>query len=150
MLFGEITNKFFNIIEVNTLDTNIVKRTVVRHPAADESDFQAGLRDYSKYRDIGIRDVTNGAYTAHVTRAVPGKQPDATWHKHEVDFQMTFILRGWIVLEFEDIGFVRMQPGSSCYQPPGIHHRVIANSDDFEMVEIISPAVFRTELVSAS
>lgn len=122
-------------------------RTVARHAALDGSDFELGLRDYFTYRDTGIKEGTSGAYTAHIIKAVPGKQPDATWHLHEVGFQMTFVLKGWIIFEFEDIGIVRMLPGSSCYQPNRVHHRVLANSDDFEMLEIISPAEFPTELI---
>jgi quercetin dioxygenase-like cupin family protein len=122
-------------------------RTVARHAAADKSDFELGLRDYFTYRDTGIRGATGEKFTAHVIRAVPGKQPDATWHTHEIGFQMTLVLQGWIIFEFEDIGIVRMQPGSSCYQPSGVPHRVIANSDDFEMLEVISPAEFPTLLI---
>jgi mannose-6-phosphate isomerase-like protein (cupin superfamily) len=120
--------------------------TVARHAATDRSDFHTGLRPYFEYRDTGIAQGTAGDFTAHVIRAVPGRQPDTSWHTHEVDFQMTYVMKGWIVFEFEDIGIVRMVPGSSCYQPSLIRHRVLANSDDLEMLEIISPAEFTTAL----
>jgi mannose-6-phosphate isomerase-like protein (cupin superfamily) len=125
------------------------KGTLACHPAADGSDFTTGLREYFTYRDTGIRQATQGQFTAHVIKAIAGVQQDATWHKHEINFQMTFVLKGWIVFEFEDVGIVRMQPGSSCYQPPNIHHRVLAYSDDLQMLEIVSPAEFPTDLVQA-
>jgi hypothetical protein len=36
------------------------------------------------------------------------------------------------------------------YQPPGIHHREIAHSDDLEMLEIVMPAQFETEMIPAA
>jgi hypothetical protein len=34
--------------------------------------------------------------------------------------------------------------GDSVHQPPGIHHREIEHSDDLELIEITSPADFKT------
>ena len=40
----------------------------------NEADFKDdGLRPFFKYRDLGIRDATNGRVVAHVIRAIPGK-----------------------------------------------------------------------------
>ena len=36
------------------------------------------------------------------------------------------VLKGWVEFEYEDIGFVRLEAGSSVYQPPMIKHRVSA------------------------
>lgn len=119
-------------------------KTTVTHAADDGSDFRLGLRPYYMYRDTGVSDATKGAYTAHVIRAVPGKVAKPEWHTHEVGFQLFYVLKGWVEFEYEDIGKVRMEVGSSVYQPSGIKHRELRHSDDLEILEIVSPADFKT------
>lgn len=118
--------------------------TMIRHPAADGSDFDRGLREYFEYRDTGVRDATGGAFAAHIIRAVPGKVVKPQWHNHTVGFQLFFVLKGWVDFEYEDIGQVHMVAGSSAYQPPGVKHRELAHSDDLEVLEIVTPADFAT------
>jgi len=45
------------------------------------------------------------------------------------------------------VGRVRLEPGSSVVQPPGIRHAELAHSADLEMLEITLPAHFETEAV---
>lgn len=118
--------------------------TIVRHAA--ESRFDPGLRPFFTYRDLGIRDATAGGYGAHVVRAVPGQHAEPLWHTHTLDFQLVFVLKGWVRFEYSDIGTVLLQPGDSVYQPPGIRHRELEHSDDMELLEITSPADFETAL----
>ena len=51
--------------------------------------------------------------------------------------------------EYEGIGEVLLRPGSCVHQPTGIQHREIEHSDDLEMLEITSPAEFKTEAAEA-
>lgn len=120
-------------------------KTHVTHAAPDGSDFDMGLRPFFAYRDTGIKDATGGAFTAHVIRAVPGKHAEPHWHKHTLGFQMVYILKGWVEFEYEDAGKVRLEAGSTVYQPSGVRHRELAHSDDLELLEIVSPAKFETE-----
>jgi quercetin dioxygenase-like cupin family protein len=129
------------------MSTTAPQRTCVSHAAADSRDFEIGLRPYFAYRDLGFKEASNGGYVAHVIRAVPGKQAEPEWHTHDTTFQMVFVLRGWIDFEFEDIGVTRLTAGSSCLFPSGVRHQVLANSDDFEQLEIVSPANFETHEV---
>lgn len=124
-------------------------RTIVSHVAPDGSDYKPGLRDYFTYRDTGVSEITGGAFTAHLIRAVPGKTVKPEWHTHTVGFQIFFVFKGWVEFEYEDIGRVRMGPGDLVYQPSGVKHRELCHSDDFEVLEIVSPANFATELVPA-
>jgi quercetin dioxygenase-like cupin family protein len=62
---------------------------------------------------------------------------------------MVYVLKGWVRFEYEGTGEVTLQAGSCVHQPPGIKHREIAHSDDIEMLEITSPAEFKTRLVEA-
>jgi mannose-6-phosphate isomerase-like protein (cupin superfamily) len=114
-----------------------------------EADFKAGLRSHAVYRDLGIADATSGMAVAHVIRHVrPAEEGGAgEWHYHVVDFQMIYVLKGWIATEFDGLGTHRMREGSCWLQPPGIVHVVRGYSDDCELLEIVMPADFATVTV---
>ncbi|WP_233270492.1 cupin domain-containing protein [Chachezhania sediminis] len=116
---------------------------------ADDGKFTGGLRAFFEYRDLGVRDATQGRYGAHVIRAVPGMESPGGWHTHDLDFQMVYVLKGWVVFDYEGQGEQMMRAGSCVLQPPGIRHREVRHSDDMELLEIISPAEFPTEAVPA-
>jgi len=109
-------------------------------------DFQAGLREYAKYRDLGIAEATGGMVQAHVIRMVPPCIPEevSKLHYHDIDFQMVYVLKGWMKSEFEGQGPVLMREGTCWIQPPRIKHKVLDYSDDCEVLEIILPAKFDT------
>ena len=112
---------------------------------ADTSDFKPdGLRPYFEYRDLGIRDATDGAAVMHVIRARGGHQATGDWHRHAVQLQLVYVLRGWVRFEYEGQGEVTLRAGSCVHQPPGIRHREIEHSADLELVEIVLPANFET------
>jgi Cupin domain len=108
--------------------------------------FEQGLRRYAQYRDLGIAGATKGMVRAHVIRMVPPCDPQevSKRHFHEVDFQMVYVLKGWIKGEYEGAGVVTMREGSCWLQPPKIKHSVLDYSDDCELLEIIMPADFAT------
>ena len=68
---------------------------------------------------------------------------------HHTEFQLVYILKGWIEFEYEGQGAVRLEAGSSVYQPPGIRHRELGHSPDIEMLEVVLPAGFTTEEVDS-
>ena len=112
----------------------------------DENAFQEGLRSYAQYRDLGIADATSGKVQAHVIKFVPPCRPEevSKLHYHEVEFQMIYVLKGWIKSEFEGQGAHTFRAGSCWIQPPRIQHKVLDYSDDCEVLEIILPANFDT------
>lgn len=116
---------------------------------AGDAAFERGLRAFFEYRDLGIRQATDGAVVAHVIRAVPGAELESQPHRHDTRFQLVYVLNGWIEFEYEGQGAVRLERGSCVYQPPGIRHRELAHSDDLEMLEIVMPADFKTEVLPA-
>jgi len=116
---------------------------------ADNGPFVGGLRAFFEYRDLGIKDATKGKYGAHVIRAVPGMESPGGWHTHDLDFQMVYVTKGWVVFEYEGQGEHMLREGSCVLQPPGIRHREVRHSDDMELIEIISPAEFPTAEASA-
>ena len=111
-----------------------------------EEDFDQGLRTYAKYRDLGIAPATGGMVQAHVIRFIPPFRPEevSTPHYHDVDFQMVYVLKGWIKSEFEGEGAHTFHAGSCWIQPPKIKHTVLGYSDDCELLEIVLPADFET------
>jgi Cupin domain len=111
-----------------------------------DQDFAGGLRRYAHYRDLGTAKATGGMVQAHVIRFVPPCIPAEVGklHFHEVDFQMVYVLKGWIKTELEGQGAHTMRAGSAWIQPPRIRHKVLDYSDDCEVLEIVLPADFKT------
>jgi hypothetical protein len=120
------------------------QRFVVSHHR--EEDFETGLRAYAQYRDLGIAKATRGMVRAHVIRFVPPCDPRevSKRHYHAVDFQMVYVLKGWIKTEIDGQGEILMRAGSAWVQPPRIEHVVLDYSGDCELLEVILPADFET------
>lgn len=116
---------------------------------AQGAHFERGLRSFYEYRDLGIKQATEGRVVAHVIRAAAGKEFSSQPHLHRTAFQMVYILKGWIEFEYEGQGVVLLEAGSCVHQPPGIRHRELGHSDDIEMLEIVLPADFTTEEVAS-
>jgi uncharacterized cupin superfamily protein len=117
-----------------------------------EEDFKAdGLRTYAHYRDLGIADATHGLAQAHVIRLIGPCNPAevSKLHYHDVEFQMVYVLKGWVKTYMEGQGETMMKAGSAWTQPPRIRHLIMDYSDDVELLEVILPAEFKTvELAS--
>jgi quercetin dioxygenase-like cupin family protein len=117
---------------------------------ADASPFEAaGLRSFFEYRHLGIPQATNGAFGAHVIRAIPGDESAQEWHTQTLDFHLVYVTKGWVEFEYEGHGKVMLRAGSSVLQPPGIVHREVRHSDDMELLEVTSPAEFATHTAEA-
>ena len=121
------------------------QRFAVSHAA--DATFERGLRPFFEYRDLGIAQATGGQVVAHVIRAVPGAGFSSQPHRHHIQFQLVYLLKGWIEFEYEGQGIVRLVAGDSVHQPPGIRHRELGHSDDLELLEVVMPGDFRTEPV---
>lgn len=112
-----------------------------------EEDFKSdGLRAYAKYRDLGIAAASHGLAQAHVIRLQGPCDPAevSKLHFHDVDFQMVYVLKGWVKTYMDGQGETLMKEGSAWTQPPRIKHMILDYSDDVELLEVILPAEFRT------
>jgi mannose-6-phosphate isomerase-like protein (cupin superfamily) len=117
-----------------------------------DEDFKAdGLRPYARYRDLGIAEATHGLARAHVIRLIGPCNPDevSKLHYHDVEFQMVYVLNGWVKTYMEGVGETTFQTGSSWTQPPKIRHLIMDYSDDVELLEVILPADFETRELAA-
>ena len=115
---------------------------------ARDAKFERGLRSFFEYRDLGIKEATDGRVDAHLIRAAEGNAFSSQPHLHRTTFQLVYVLKGWIEFEYEGHGVVRLEAGSCVHQPPAIRHRELGHSDDIEMLEVILPADFVTEEVA--
>lgn len=116
---------------------------------AKDAVYKAGLRGFMEYRDLGVEKATHGQFRAHVIRIkkeAAGKHELHTTglHRHLCDFQMFYVLNGWIKLVYEGKGEHTFRAGDCILQPAGIVHNELDCSDDVELLEIYSPAVHQT------
>ena len=112
-----------------------------------DEDFKVdGLRTYAQYRDLGVAEASSGLARAHVIRLIGPCDPEVVskLHFHDVDFQMVYVLKGWVKAYLEGIGETTFQTGSSWTQPPRVKHLIMDYSDDVELLEVILPADFKT------
>ena len=125
------------------------KQWVFVHHKESHATWAQGLRHIFEYRDLGVKAATNGDYVAHVIRRNKNENDDEiqSWHIHECDFQLVYVLGGWATFEYEGQGQHTIRKGDTVLQTPMIKHREIACSDDFEVLEIVSPANFKTRVV---
>lgn len=121
---------------------------------AKDATYKNGLRDFMEYRDLGIADATNGAFRAHVIRVKNDRHGEQDMHttglhQHLCDFQMFYVLKGWVRFVYEgQEGELMFRPGDCVLQPAGIVHNELTCSDDLEILEIYSPAVHETRVVA--
>jgi mannose-6-phosphate isomerase-like protein (cupin superfamily) len=121
---------------------------------AQDAVYRPGLRGFMEYRDLGIEHATHGQFRAHVIRIKPEAAGDHALHttglhRHLCDFQMLYVLKGWIKFVYDGQGEHLFREGDCVLQPAGIVHNELDCSDDLEVLEIYSPAVHQTVVVDA-
>jgi quercetin dioxygenase-like cupin family protein len=118
---------------------------------AKDAVYKPGLRSFMEYRDLGIETATHGKFRAHVIRikedAGSHDLHTTGLHRHDCDFQMFYVLKGWIRFVYETEGERIFHAGDCVLQPPGIVHNELECSDDVEVLELYSPAVHPTVVV---
>jgi len=110
------------------------------HATAETAPAIPGRRDFLKYRDLLVRDATDGVMRAQIMTATAGMTKPTGWHYHTCEAQFIYGLKGWVDLEFEGGRKVRVKAGESLLIPGGLKHNETAMSDDFELLEVSVPA----------
>lgn len=110
---------------------------------ADTEYLPGGLRDFFLYRDLGIAAATQGKVVAHLVKANQPPDHGTGWHRHEADFQIVIMLKGWAKFMYED-QVTLVEAGDCVHQRPGVRHFLFDYSPDMEYLEIVSPADFKT------
>lgn len=102
-----------------------------------------GLRDFFLYRDLGIAEATQGKVVAQLVIAHNAPEKGTGWHRHEAEFHIVIMLRGWARFMYEDQETL-VSAGDCVHQRPGIRHYLFDYSPDMEYLEIVGPADFKT------
>jgi quercetin dioxygenase-like cupin family protein len=102
-----------------------------------------GLRDFFVYRDLGIAEATHGKVLAQLVRANQAPERGTGWHRHEADFHIVIMLKGWARFMY-GVQETLVEAGDCVHQAPGIEHYLFDYSPDMEYLEIVSPADFRS------
>ncbi len=98
-----------------------------------------GLREWLKIRDLGLSDATNSQFDAWVTRA--NEMGGSTGrHYHNYDFQIMYVLNGWVKMYYENEGEFVLKKGDFVYHPKAHVHDFMDYSEDIEILEMASPA----------
>ena len=95
-----------------------------------------GLRDFFLYRDLGVAAATNGKVVAHLVRAALPPTDGTGWHKHDADFQIVIMMKGWAKFMYED-KVTLVEAGDVVHQRPGMVHYLFDYSPDMEDLEIV-------------
>jgi quercetin dioxygenase-like cupin family protein len=114
------------------------------HLKAEDAVWRSdGLRDFFLYKDLGIAEATNGKVIAHLVKANHAPEKGTGWHRHEANFQIVLMTKGWARFMYEDQETL-VKAGDCVHQRPGVRHYLFDYSPDMEYLEIVSPADFGT------
>ncbi|WP_323120814.1 cupin domain-containing protein [Burkholderia alba] len=116
--------------------------TEFAHVKPQDTAFQGdGLRDFFLYRDLGIAAATHGKVVAQLVKANHAPRQGTGWHRHEADFHIVIMLKGWARFMYGDRE-TRVEAGDCVHQAPGIVHYLFDYSEDMEYLEVVGPADF--------
>ena len=123
------------------LDTTTTRFSHVK--PADTNWRSDGLRDFFLYKDLGVEAATAGRVIAHLVKANMAPERGTGWHRHEAEFQIVFMLKGWAKFMYGDHETL-VEAGDCVHQRPGIVHYLFDYSPDMEYLEIVAPADFKS------
>ena len=93
-----------------------------------------GLRDFFLYRDLGVAAATHGRVIAHLVKANMAPEKGTGWHRHEADFQIVIMTKGWAKFMYGD-QVTLVEAGDCVHQRPGIVHYLFDYSPDMEYLD---------------
>lgn len=111
------------------------------HVKPDDTAYHVGLREFFRYRDLGIAEATDGQVVMQLVQANAPPEAGTGWHYHEANFHIVMMLKGWAKFMYEDQETL-VSAGDVVHQRPGIRHYLFDYSPDMEFLEIVSPAKF--------
>jgi quercetin dioxygenase-like cupin family protein len=131
-------------MEAMTQELAQTLENVFSHVCEGDTHFDTGgLRDFFLYRDLGIAAATGGQVIAQLVKANKAPVAGTGWHRHEANFHIVIMLKGWARFMYEDQPTL-VKAGDCVHQRPGIVHFLFDYSEDMEYLEIVSPADFTT------
>ena len=95
--------------------------TKFSHVREGDTEYKSGgLRDFFLYRDLGVADATGGQVIAHLVKANKPPTDGTGWHRHECNFQIVIMMKGWARFMYEDKPTL-VSVGDFVHQRPGHH-----------------------------
>jgi len=107
---------------------------------ANEPILGPGRRQTLTNRDLGTVEATAGRMLALVTSATQGMGPASGWHYHVCEYQLIYVLKGWVDLEADDGTHTRIEAGDSAIIPGGMRHNELGTANEIEVLNITVPA----------
>jgi quercetin dioxygenase-like cupin family protein len=124
--------------------TGTEHETLFSHVRPLETSYRSdGLRAFFRYRDLGVAEATHGKVLAQLVIAQNAPEKGTGWHRHDADFHIVIMLRGWARFMYEDKETL-VSAGDCVHQRPGIAHYLYDYSPDMEYLEVVGPADFTT------
>jgi hypothetical protein len=123
-----------------------LKPKIVLSRLAGANWTRTGLRPFLEYRDLGLAEATEGRIGGTIGRAIKKFEPGggAKRHYHNTGFHFIFVMRGWFRTEFDGLGDVVVKEGDCIAYQGEIPQEHIEYSDDFQVMQIASPADYGT------
>ncbi|HTP97394.1 MAG TPA: cupin domain-containing protein [Burkholderiales bacterium] len=106
--------------------------------------YAPGRRPFFKYRDLGLEAATGGRMRAYQNNSIAGMTQPTGWHYHTCEMQFVYVLKGRLVIEFEDGTVATFTAGDSFFIPGGVRHNEIYVSEDKEALEVSVPGKIGT------
>jgi mannose-6-phosphate isomerase-like protein (cupin superfamily) len=106
--------------------------------------FSPGRRAFFKYRDLGLEDASGGRMRAYQNTSIAGMTEPTGWHYHTCEMQFVYVLKGKLIIEFEDGTVATFTAGDSFFIPGGVRHNEIYVSEDKEALEVSVPGKIGT------
>lgn len=111
---------------------------------ASDTSFIQGRRPFFKYRDLGVEAASNGRMRVNQSSSIAGMLESTGWHYHTVEMQFAYIMKGVVIIEFEDGTVATFGPGDAMFIPGGVCHNEIYISEDKEALEMSVPGKIET------
>jgi mannose-6-phosphate isomerase-like protein (cupin superfamily) len=106
--------------------------------------YSPGRRPFFKYRDLGLERASGGRMRAYQNNSIAGMTQPTGWHYHTCEMQFVYVLKGKLIIEFEDATVATFTAGDSFFIPGGVRHNEIYVSEDKEALEVSVPGKIET------
>jgi len=83
-------------------DARLLTPEMVNHVRPDSFSVHSWASSL-EYRDLGLKELTGGKFSATVYRARPGHHEGLPWHMHDLSFQFSYVTKGRAIFEFEGL-----------------------------------------------
>jgi quercetin dioxygenase-like cupin family protein len=103
-----------------------------------EDSVWASVAPGIRVRDLRLAELNDGAWTLQLVRLEGEGARVEAMHRHEEGFSLAYVLCGWLDVEFEQIGHVRLAPGAVIPAYNGPMHRERDCGDGLELMLLVT------------